>query len=267
MIHINLTSGKKIYFASDFHLGFPDEVVSREREKVLVSWLDQIQADAQEVFLLGDLFDFWFEYKTAVPRGFVRFLGKLSELSDRGIHLHIFVGNHDLWMWDYLERELSATIYREPADLTVTAPDRQFHLHIGHGDGLGPGDTGYKILKKVFTNPLAQWLFGFLHPNVGIRLATFWSSTRKESAISKGEQAFKPETDYILSYVNETAVLKPTTEAFVFGHRHHPIAYSLATGGTYYNLGDWFNPHFKNAYFLQLDENKIDFIHFNATSV
>jgi UDP-2,3-diacylglucosamine hydrolase len=156
MIHIHLTSGKKIYFASDFHLGFPDEEVSREREKVLVSWLDQIQADAQEVFLLGDLFDFWFEYKTAVPRGFVRFLGKLSELSDRGIHLHIFVGNHDLWMWDYLERELGATIYREPADLSVTAPDRQFQLHIGHGDGLGPGDTGYKILKKVFTNPLAQ---------------------------------------------------------------------------------------------------------------
>jgi UDP-2,3-diacylglucosamine hydrolase len=140
-------------------------------------------------------------------------------------------------------------------------------LHIGHGDGLGPGDTGYKMLKKVFTNPLAQWLFGFLHPNVGISLANFWSSTRKEGTLSKGVQAFDPKTDYIVSYVNETATSKPEIEAFVFGHRHHPIAYPLATGGIYYNLGDWFSPHFKNAYYLQIDENKIDFIHFNASSV
>jgi UDP-2,3-diacylglucosamine hydrolase len=123
------------------------------------------------------------------------------------------------------------------------------------------------MLKKVFTNPLAQWLFGFLHPNVGIRLANFWSSTRKEGTLSKGVQAFDPKTDYIVSYVNETAVSKPEIEAFVFGHRHHPIAYPLATGGTYYNLGDWFSPHFKNAYYLQIDENKIDFIHFNASGV
>ena len=138
---------------------------------------------------------------------------------------------------------------------------------IGHGDGLGPGDTGYKILKKVFTNRLAQWLFGFLHPNVGISLANFWSSTRKESAMTKGEQAFDPETDYILSYVSDTAKLKPSVEAFVFGHRHHPIAYPLPSGATYYNLGDWFNPHFKNAYYLQIDETKIDFVHFNADRV
>jgi UDP-2,3-diacylglucosamine hydrolase len=266
MIHINLTSGKKVYFASDFHLGFPDEKTSREREKALVSWLDQVQSDAQDLFLLGDLFDFWFEYKTAVPRGFVRFLGKLSALADQGINLHIFVGNHDLWMWDYLEREIGAKIYREPSDLTITSANASFQLHIGHGDGLGPGDTGYKILKKVFTNRLAQWLFGFLHPNVGISLANFWSSTRKESTMTKGEQAFDPHTDYILSYVRETAASKPSVMAFVFGHRHHPIAYPLPDGATYYNLGDWFNPQFKNAYFLQIDEHKIDFIHFNASS-
>ena len=267
MIHINLTSGKKVYFASDFHLGFPDENTSREREKALVSWLDQVQSDAQDLFLLGDLFDFWFEYKTAVPRGFVRFLGKLSALADQGIAIHVFVGNHDLWMWDYLERELGAKIYREPHDLKITTSNKSFQLHVGHGDGLGPGDTGYKILKKVFTNRIAQWLFGFLHPNVGISLANFWSSTRKESTMTKGEQAFDPDTDYIVSYVRETALLKPTVEAFVFGHRHHPIAYPLPSGATYYNLGDWFNPHFKNAYYLQIDENKINFIHFNASSV
>jgi UDP-2,3-diacylglucosamine hydrolase len=129
---------------------------------------------------MGDLFDFWFEYNTAVPRGVVRFLGKLSTLADQGIQIHIFVGNHDLWMWDYLEKELGAIIYRAPSDLKITTANKSFQLHIGHGDGLGPGDTGYKILKKVFTNRLAQWLFGFLHPNVGISLANFWSSTRKE---------------------------------------------------------------------------------------
>ena len=266
MIHLNLTSGKKVYFASDFHLGFPDENTSREREKALVSWLDQVQKDAQDLFLLGDLFDFWFEYKTAVPRGFVRFLGKLSALADQGIQIHIFVGNHDLWMWDYLEKELGAKIYREPSDLKITAANRSFQLHIGHGDGLGPGDTGYKILKKVFTNRLAQWLFGFLHPNVGISLANFWSSTRKESTLAKGEDAFQAETDFILAYVRETAAKKPEIEGFVFGHRHHPIAFPMGSGATYYNLGDWFNPQFKNAYYLQIDENKIDFIHFNAPS-
>lgn len=267
MIQIDLSPGKKVYFASDFHLGFPDELSSREREKSLVLWLDQVQSDAQDLFLLGDLFDFWFEYKTAVPRGFVRFLGKLSALVDQGISIHIFVGNHDLWMWDYLEKEVAAKIYRSPSDLSIKTAARTFLLHIGHGDGLGPGDTGYKMLKKVFTNPLAQWLFGFLHPNVGIGLANFWSSTRKESTLSKGEQAFDTETDFIVSYVNEMAQLKPAIEAFVFGHRHHPIAYPIASGGTYYNLGDWFNPHFKNAYYLQIDENKIDFIHFNTSVV
>jgi UDP-2,3-diacylglucosamine hydrolase len=267
MIHIDLKSGKKVYFGSDFHLGFPDEIASREREKALVIWLDQVQSDAQDLFLLGDLFDFWFEYKTAVPRGFVRFLGKLAALADQGIAIHIFVGNHDLWMWDYLEKEVGATIYREPCDLSIKTAAKTFLLHIGHGDGLGPGDTGYKMLKKVFTNPLAQWLFGFLHPNVGISLANFWSSTRKEGTLSKGEQAFDPKMDYIVSYVNETATSKPEIEAFVFGHRHHPISYPLATGGIYYNLGDWFSPQFKNAYYLQIDENKIHFIHFNASSV
>jgi UDP-2,3-diacylglucosamine hydrolase len=266
MIHLNLTSGKKVYFASDFHLGFPDEKSSREREKALVSWLNQVQKDAQDLFLLGDLFDFWFEYKTAVPRGFVRFLGKLSELADQGIQIHIFVGNHDLWMWDYLEKELGAKIYRNPSDLTIKTVSKSYLLHIGHGDGLGPGDTGYKILKKVFTNPMAQWLFGFLHPNLGISLANFWSSTRKESTLAKGEESFDPATDFILSYVRETAVQKPDIEAFVFGHRHHPIAFPLAAASTYYNLGDWFNPQLKNAYYLQIDEIKIDFIHFDVTS-
>jgi UDP-2,3-diacylglucosamine hydrolase len=267
MIEIDLLSEKKVYFASDFHLGFPDEKSSREREKALVSWLDQVQLDAQELFLLGDLFDFWFEYKTAVPRGFIRFLGKLSELADKGIQIHIFVGNHDLWMWDYLEKELGAIIYREPSDLKITSAKKQFKLHIGHGDGLGPGDTGYKILKKVFTNSIAQWLFGFLHPNVGISLANFWSSTRKENTISKGERVFNLETDFILSYVRDITVKYPDVQAFVFGHSHHPIAHQLSTEAIYYNLGDWFNPHFKNAYYLKIDENKIDFIHFNALGV
>ena len=169
---MELAHGKKIYFLSDFHLGAPNAIASRERETQIVQFLTNAKTDAAAIFIVGDIFDFWFEYKTVVPKGFVRLLGCLADISDAGIPLHIFTGNHDLWMRDYFTDELGAKVYFEPKQFEFAG--KQFF--IGHGDGLGPGDQGYKFIKKIFTNPLCQWLFGCLHPNWGIQLANYFSS-------------------------------------------------------------------------------------------
>ena len=169
---MELAPGKKIYFLSDFHLGAPNAIASRKREDQIVQFLKHAQKAAAAIFIVGDIFDFWFEYKTVVPKGFIRLLGCLAEISDAGIPLHIFTGNHDLWMQDYLTTELNAKVYFEPHLFTLGT--KQFY--IGHGDGLGPGDYGYKRLKKVFTNPLCKWLFRWLHPDAGIQLANYFSA-------------------------------------------------------------------------------------------
>ncbi|MFM6948170.1 MAG: UDP-2,3-diacylglucosamine diphosphatase [Aquirufa sp.] len=260
---ITIPSGKKIYFASDFHLGFPNEGQSLLREKELILWLDSLKSDAKALFLVGDLFDFWFEYKEVVPKGFVRFIGKLAELSDSGIDIHIFVGNHDLWMWDYFEKEISAKIYREPCRFDLHFKDHLKTIFVGHGDGLGPGDYGFKALKKVFTSQLAQFCFSWLHPDLGVKLAHLWSNTRKTSAIMQGDVPFNAEKDFILTYVRDMLKIhlrdNLIVDFYIFGHRHHPIKYSLNDYSTYYNLGDWFSPNFKNAYYLTISENETTF--------
>jgi UDP-2,3-diacylglucosamine hydrolase len=167
-----MSTRNKLYFASDFHLGAPSYASSRERELVLVNWLDTIKADAAEVFLMGDVFDFWFEYKTVVPKGYLRFLGKLAELYDLGIKLYLFKGNHDMWMFDYFKKEFGATIITN--ELIIERNGKKFFLH--HGDGLGPGDHYYKFLKKFFRSKFCQWLFARVHPNLGVGIANRWSS-------------------------------------------------------------------------------------------
>ena len=162
---------RKIYFASDFHFGIPDTESSRKREDLFVKWLETVKADAGEIFLMGDLFDFWFEYKTVVPRGYTRLFGKLAELTDLGIKIHLFRGNHDMWAFDYLREELQIEIHRDPEIRIISG--KTFYL--AHGDGLGPGDHGYKMIKSVFQCRFNQWLFRWLHPDIGIRLGLFWS--------------------------------------------------------------------------------------------
>ncbi|WP_336733814.1 UDP-2,3-diacylglucosamine diphosphatase, partial [Chryseobacterium sp. VD8] len=152
---INLEPGKKVYFASDQHFGAPDPKQSKLREERFIRWMDEIKHDAQVLFLMGDLFDFWHEWKHVIPKGYVRVLGKIAELKDRGIHIYFFVGNHDLWMKDYLEEEIGCTVFYKKQYFEMGG--KQFLL--AHGDGLGPGDKGYKRMKKVFTNPVAQWFF------------------------------------------------------------------------------------------------------------
>jgi len=228
---------KKTYFASDFHLGVDGRLTSKERERQLVKWLEMVRQDAAAIYLVGDIFDFWFEYKHAIPKGYIRLLGKLAEIRDAGIPVYIFTGNHDMWLFDYLEKELDLTIYRQPIQQTIN--DKTFY--IGHGDGLGPDDQGYKFLKKVFSNPLCQWLFARLHPNFGIGLASFLSEKSRETnhdeAIFLGE-----DKEWLIQYCKRKSEKLPQIDYFVFGHRHLPIDWQLAHHKSrYINLGEWVN--------------------------
>ncbi len=225
----------KIYFASDFHLGIDVKYTSREREQQLVRWFDAIKDDAEEIYLVGDVFDFWFEYAQAVPKGYVRFLGKLAELADAGIKMHIFTGNHDMWIFDYFEKEFGIPTYRAP----ITKEIKGKKFYIGHGDGLGPGDHSYKVLKKVFSNSLCQWAFARLHPNFGIGLANYLSRSSRSSKTE--ETKFFGDKEWLAIHANEVNAKSPH-DFYVFGHRHLPIDYLLADQqARYINLGDWMN--------------------------
>jgi UDP-2,3-diacylglucosamine hydrolase len=226
------TNRKKIYFASDFHLGAPNEESSLKREKLLVKWLEEIRSDAEEIYLVGDLFDFWFEYDTAVPRGFTRFLGKLAELSDAGIPIHVFTGNHDMWMFGYLEKELNITLHREP--IVREYSGKKFF--IGHGDGLGPGDHGFKVIKKVFANKISQWMFAKLHPDWGIKIANYWSGTSRES--NNDEVFLGEENEWLFQFAKEKLKTE-YIDYFIFGHRHLPLDLKVGDNSHYINLGDW----------------------------
>jgi UDP-2,3-diacylglucosamine hydrolase len=230
-----MSIGTKIYFASDFHLGAGNYVGSHEREARIVRWLDSIKADAAELFLMGDIFDFWFEYKTVVPRGHIRFLGKLAELADAGIKLYLFKGNHDMWMFSYFERELEAVIISD--ELEIERNGKKFYLH--HGDGLGPGDATYKALKRFFRSRFCQWLFARLHPNLGVGIANFWS---KRSRISgqANEKRKSLEQEWLVVYSREILTQK-YFDYLIFGHRHLPLDIQLDDKSRYINLGEWVN--------------------------
>lgn len=223
----------KIYFASDFHLGQTGRLSTEDREKLIVKWMEGIFDDAAELYLVGDLFDFWFEYKSVVPKGFVRFLGCLASWVDSGKTLHIFSGNHDMWMRDYLEKELGVQIWHQPVRRKLLGKE----FLIGHGDGLGPGDHGYKFIKRVFANPICQWLFARLHPNFAFALAHYWSSQSRKSGGIK-DQWMGREQEWLVAYC-EAMIKKENIDFFVFGHRHMAIDCTLSNGSKYYNLGEW----------------------------
>jgi len=233
---MNIPEGKKIYFISDFHLGIPDYASSLEREKKVVVFLEAARKDAAIIFLLGDMFDFWYEYKTVVPKGYVRLLGKLAELTDAGIPMHFFVGNHDMWMKNYLQTELNIPVYFEPKEFTRNGK----LFYIGHGDGLGPGDHGYKLLKKVFRNPVCRWLFSVIHPSWGIGLANYFS--RKSRAATGGDlEKFLGEENEWLAIYSKEVLQKAHYDYFIFGHRHLPLDLPVGSNSHYINLGDWLN--------------------------
>lgn len=240
--NISIPEGGKIYFASDNHLGAPTKEASLPREKKFVAWLDHVKQDAAAIFLLGDLFDFWMDYKKVVPKGFTRTLGKLAELSDSGIPIYYFVGNHDLWMNGYFEEELNIPVFHKPQEFTFNgiSEGTRSTFFIGHGDGLGPGDKGYKRMKKVFTNSFCKWLFRWLHPDLGVRLAQYLSVKNKLISGEEDAEFLGEENEWLVQYCKRKLKEKHQ-DYFVFGHRHLPLNINLNEKSKYINLGDWIN--------------------------
>lgn len=227
-------TGKNIYLLSDFHLGAPNATESLQREKRIVAFLESIRHNAEAIFILGDMFDFWFEYRKVVPKGFVRLLGKLAEITDSGIPVHFFTGNHDMWMNNYLQQELNIMVYFSPKVFNLNGKK----LLIGHGDGLGPGDHGYKFLKKVFRNPVSKFLFGVLPPYIGMGVAHYFS---RKSRVATGDTDgvfLGEDKEWLISYCREM-LKNEHFDYFIFGHRHLPIDFQLKENSRYINLGDW----------------------------
>lgn len=231
---MTLPHGKKIYFASDFHLGVPNSENSLAREQKVVRWLTSIEEDAHEIFLVGDIFDFWFEYKHAIPKGFVRLQGKIAQLTDRGIPVHFFTGNHDMWMFDYFPKELGVTVNRSNVERVWNGKT----FFIGHGDGLGPGDKWYKFMKKCFEARWTRWCFARLHPNFGIGMANFWSRKSRAATGDSDSKFLGEENEWLVIYSKEQLQEKHR-DYFVFGHRHLPMDIRLSETSRYINLGEW----------------------------
>ncbi|AMR31242.1 UDP-2,3-diacylglucosamine hydrolase [Mucilaginibacter sp. PAMC 26640] len=230
-----MPTGKNIYFASDFHLGAVSHTSSREREDRIVRWLDMIMPDAAELFLVGDIFDFWFEYATVVPKGYIRFLGRLAQMADNGTKIYFFKGNHDMWMFDYLVTELNARIISD--EMVMERGGKKFFLH--HGDGLGPGDKKYKLLKNIFRSKLCQWLFARIHPNLGVGIANRWSrASRMEGG--RTQHLRKHENEWLVTYSRQL-LSKTHYDYLIFGHRHFPLDRILSPTSRYINLGEWVN--------------------------
>ena len=240
---MTLTEGKKVYFASDNHLGAPNLEDSLVREKKFVSWLDKVKEDAEAIILVGDIFDFWFEYKEVVPKGFTRTLGKLAEISDRGIDIHFFAGNHDMWLRDYFQKELNLKIHTGSEIFTIN--DKK--LFVAHGDGLGPGDTSFKLMKKVFQNPFFNWCFRCLHPDLGVKLGKFLSNKNRLKSAVEDLKFNGNENEWLTKYCR-AKLEKEHYDCFIFGHRHLPLEIELSNKSKYINLGDWIT-HFTYAEF------------------
>lgn len=251
---MELAQNKKVYFLSDFHLGVPDHVSSLEREKRIVEFLSIAQKDAAHIFIVGDLFDFWYEYRKVVPKGYVRILGKMAEITDSGIPMTFFVGNHDMWMRGYFEKELNIPVYYEPKEFEFNGKK----FLVGHGDGLGPGDHGYKFIKKVFRNPVCQWLFGILPPAIGVGVANYMSHSSRAATGQSDRKFLGEENEWLIIYSKEV-LQKKYYDYFVFGHRHLPIDFSLSECSRYINLGDWI---YYNSYAV-FDGNDIYLKYYN----
>ena len=245
---MEVSPDKKIYFLSDFHLGTPNPTESLLREKKIVAFLDKIKKTASAIFIVGDMFDFWYEYRHVVPKGYVRIFGKLAELTDLGISIHFFVGNHDMWMSGYFEKELNIPVYFEPKRFEWNGKK----FFIGHGDGLGPGDYGYKFLKTIFRNSICQWLFGLLPPAMAIGTANYFSRKSRKNTNEDELQFLGEDKEWLVIFSREV-LAKEHVDYFIFGHRHVPIDYKLNDKSSYINLGDWIT----NFTYAEFDGNAV----------
>lgn len=237
------TGKGNIYFASDFHLGAPNAVSSKARERNICAWLEKHGPDMAALILVGDVFDFWFDYKTVVPKGYVRLLGALAKLTDAGIPVYWFTGNHDMWMFGYAEEELGIKVIREPVRWNI----RGQSFLVAHGDGLGPDDHLYKFTKKVFANKLCQWAFGWIHPDWGSRLASYLSRRSRARQMEKGGETFVDKNkEWLYLYACRKLSQSPEIDYFIFGHRHLAMDILLPNDRSrYLNLGTWLEaPYF-----------------------
>lgn len=230
-----MSDEKKIYFVSDVHLGAPAFKDNHKRELRFARWLDEIKSDASALFLMGDIFDFWYEYRKVAPRGFTRILGRIAGFTDDGIPVHFFTGNHDLWVFDYLPEETGVILHRN--EFITELNGKKFYL--AHGDGVDPDDKGYIFLKKIFTNKLMQWAFSRLHPNFALMLAHKWS---KSSRLAKMgiEEEFKVNNEGMYQFA-ENFLQKELIDYFIFGHRHLMLDIEVGKSGRFILLGDWIN--------------------------
>ncbi len=243
----------KIFFVSDVHLGAPAFKNNHERELTFARWLDSIADDVQELYLMGDIFDFWWEYKKVVPRGFTRILGRIANLTDRGIPVHFFTGNHDLWVFDYLPSELGVVVYKN--EVIKEFGGKKFFL--AHGDGLDAEDIGYIRLKKIFTNKKLQWLFSRLHPNFALHIAHKWSGSSRTAKLAK-EEEFNVKYDGMYKFAQEYLTKEPI-DYFIFGHRHQMVVTPLNEITNFVLLGDWIT----NFSFGVFDGDKFELKRFN----
>jgi UDP-2,3-diacylglucosamine hydrolase len=234
MQQLTFPSDATLYFASDFHLGIPSQVESTKRETKIISWLTEAHKDANAIFLVGDLFDFWFEYKKVIPKGFVRLIGKIAEIADSGTPIYIFRGNHDLWLNDYFELEIGIKVFKDPIE--IKAGEKT--MYVGHGDGLGPGDTKFKAIKKIFDHRLAKWCFRWLHPDIGIALANRWSRQSRKKEMKIGGEKFEGDNERLFRFAQEMEA-NQHFDYYIFGHRHLPLEMKVTGDSIYFNLGEW----------------------------
>ncbi len=243
-----MSAKKKIYFVSDVHLGAPALNNNRERELLFVQWLDEIKEDVAELYLMGDIFDFWYEYKKVAPRGFTRVLGRIAEIADRNIPVHFFTGNHDLWVYDYLPEEIGVILHRN--EFMTEIMGKKFFL--AHGDGIDPDDKGYILLKKVFSNKTLQWLFSRLHPNLALSLGHTWSKSSRLAKLGRKEE-FKVKNEGMYKFA-QNFLNKEWVDYFIFGHRHFMIDAELEKTARFVLLGDWIT----NFSYAEFDGNKLE---------
>lgn len=226
--------GKKTYFISDLHLGIDGESTSLEREKKFVRWMDMHKHSAEALYLVGDIFDYWYEYKSTIPKGYSRLLASLRAWRDAGIPIYLFTGNHDMWMFEYFEKEYDIPIFRTPITIDIYG----YKIMVGHGDGLGPGDYGYKCIKALFANKFCQALFRWLHPDLGLPIMRFFS--HKSRTYTEDDTHFSNAENEMLCVYTESVLQKVHYDYFIFGHRHLPIKHILSNDRSiYFNLGEW----------------------------
>jgi len=247
-IQFNIPEGRHIFFASDFHLGALGKADETRKEKAVVDWLKTVQSKAAAVFLVGDVFDYWFEYKYVVPRGTVRLFGKLAALSDAGIPIYYFTGNHDMWTRDYFTEEFNAVVSRDPISFTFHSNMGSKTILVGHGDGLGPGDHTYKMLKILFESKLARFLYRQVHPDLANRVAYAWSRHSRAANNQKAEDVFKGEEgEWLYQYCLQIEKQAPH-DYYIFGHRHLALDLQVGPHSRYINLGEWFSPQSRFPY-------------------